>query len=469
MAEPSPKRTKTLEDVEQDAGDWSPSSWRGKPIKQQPVYSDEAAVRKCAETLRSLPPIVHPSEVDKLRELLAEVADGKRFILQGGDCAERFSDCSQQPIENKLKIILQMSLVLIWGAGVPLVRIGRIAGQYSKPRSANYEKTPEGEIFCYKGDSINGYEKEDRTHDPQRLVEAYFRSAATFNYVRALCGNNSGFASLHNPETWDLAFAPEGGEKRGEYEQIRSQIVQAMHFMQTCGLSNTKEDSVDFYSSHEGLVLEYEEALTRQIRGTSYNTAAHMLWIGDRTRGVEDAHVEYFRGITNPIGCKVGPSMTQEDLLGLLAKLDPNKEKGRLVLITRMGAKKVRELLPPIVRAVQESGHCVVWQCDPMHGNTTTAGSFKTRAFDDVLGELLQTFQVHRELGSWLGGVHFEMTGEDVTECTGGSIDLLSTELSRNYQTYCDPRLNYTQALEMAFLMAKHLLKAREPSTPNRG
>lgn len=416
-----------------------------------------------------MPPIVHPKEVDKLKDLLVEVAEGKRFVLQGGDCAERFEDCRLESIESKLKIILQMSLVLIWGAGVSLVRIGRIAGQYSKPRSANTEDTPNGKILCYKGDSINGYDKEDRAHDPQRLVQAYFHSAATWNYVRSLA--TSGFADLHHPETWDLGFIPAATEKREQYETIRSDIMQAMKFMDTCGMKNPEQTGVDFYSSHEGLVLDYETAMTHECNGQYYNTGAHMLWIGDRTRAVTDAHVEYFRGISNPIGVKVGPTMKLDELVELISILNPDKEPGRLILITRFGSKKVKDLLPPIIRAVQDAGFTkVVWQCDPMHGNTTTSASgHKTRAFDSVLEELLETFRVHRELGSWLGGVHFEMTGEDVTECTGGALNISSEELSRNYQSYCDPRLNYTQSLEMAFQITRHLLKAREPMTPTRG
>jgi len=437
-------------------------SWRTRPIKQQPEYADPAEVKKCFDKISALPPIVHPAEVDKLKKLLGEVADRKRFILQGGDCAERFVDCSKCPLENKLKIILQMSLILIWGSGVPLVRIGRIAGQYSKPRSALHENTPTGKILCYKGDSINGYEAQDRAHDPGRLVEAYFHSAAALNYIRSLC--SSGFADLHEPSTWDLDFAG----TNPEYEEIRGRIVQAMKFMDACGVQNEEQGRVDFYSSHEGLVLEYEEAMTRQVGAKYYNTGAHMVWIGDRTRGVEDAHVEYFRGIENPMGIKVGPTMTHEGLVTLLDTINPSKEGGRIILITRLGAGKVEQLLPGFITAVKSAGHDrVVWQCDPMHGNTTTAeGGLKTRAFEDILAELLATFRVHRQMDSWLGGVHFEMTGEAVTECTGGATKLSSKELSQNYQSYCDPRMNYNQSLEMAFLIAQHLTKAREPTTP---
>jgi len=384
-----------------------------------------------------------------------------RLVLddgKGGDCAERFADCRPSLIENKLKILLQMSLVLIWGAGVPLVRIGRIAGQYMKPRSADMEidKASGQEVFSYKGDSINGFELPDREPDPNRLMDAYFHAASTLNYLRAL--TQGGFADLHKPETWDLSFATPNYQKRHEYEQIRARMVESLQFTESCGIAAQTSSNVEFFTSHEGLLLDYETALTRPCDEGFVNLGAHFLWIGDRTRALNEAHIEYFRGVLNPIGIKVGPSTVPEELIRLLQRVDPAKEVGRVVLITRFGAPNVKLMLPPIVKAVQASGHTVVWQCDPMHGNTTSAaGGFKTRAFENVLKELMSCFEVHSELGTWLGGVHFELSGEDVTECTGGTQNITESGLSTNYQSFCDPRLNYNQSLEMAMQITENL------------
>jgi len=442
---------------------WNPNSWRSYPIKQQPAYPNPDQVAKVCSDLSEMPPLVHPQEILKLKSLLRDVALGKRFILQGGDCAERFSDCRPLLIENKIKILLQMSVILIWGAGVPLVRIGRIAGQYMKPRSADMEtcKKTGKKVFSYKGDSINGYELEEREPDASRLMDAYFHSCSTLNYLRAL--TQGGFADLHTPETWDLSFATSDSEKRKAYEDIRRRIVESIRFTEACGMHGEASNNVDFYTSHEGLVLDYETAMTRHCDEGWFNLGAHFVWIGDRTRALDEAHVEYFRGIVNPIGIKVGPSTVPHELLRLLDRINPDYEIGRVVLITRFGASKVRELLPPIVKAVSASKHVVIWQCDPMHGNTTSAPSgLKTRAFEDVLGELVGCFEVHTTLGTWLGGVHFELSGEDVTECTGGTSGPSEDNLSRNYQSFCDPRLNYQQSLEMAMQITEHLARARD-------
>jgi len=441
---------------------WTPDSWRTFPIKQQPKYASATKLAEVCAKLSQMPPLVHESEVLRLRELMKDVAEGRRFILQGGDCAERFSDCRPSLIENKLKILLQMSMVLMWGAGVPLVRIGRIAGQYMKPRSADMEtdKATGEKVFSYKGDSINGYPLPEREPDPARLMEAYFHAASTLNYLRAL--TQGGFADLHKPESWDLSFATADYKKRHEYEEIRARIVEALNFTEACGMRTQASGNVEFFTSHEGLLLDYETALTRPVGSTPeggyVNLGAHFVWIGDRTRAIDEAHIEYFRGIKNPVGVKVGPTTDPAELLLLLERLDPAHEPGKVVLITRFGATKVRQMLPPIVRAVMGTKHVVVWQCDPMHGNTTTAeGGLKTRAFTDVLGELMACFEVHAELGTWLGGVHFELCGEDVTECTGGTQNITESGLSSNYQSFCDPRLNYTQSLEMAMQITENL------------
>lgn len=447
--------------------EWSPYSWVGKPIKQQPSYSDKEAADKAKAKIRGLPPLVHPTEVDSLKRQLKEVARGERFLLQGGDCAERFVDCAQLTIEAKLKIILQMSLVLVWGAKIPTVRIGRVAGQYGKPRSSPTEKVTtlddDGEeqqavIPSYKGDNINGFEAtaEERRHNPERLVQAYFHSAATLNYIRALI--KGGYADLHQARHWDLGYVV-NLERRKEYSDIAARIRDSLDFMDACGAGNSSAiGTVDYFTSHEGLVLDYEAGLTREYNGRHYNTSAHYVWIGDRTRQLDGAHIEYFRGIANPIGIKVGPTMKPDEIVPLVRAVSPDNEPGRVTLITRMGAKRVAELLPPIVRAVREANLEVVWVCDPMHGNThTTDGGIKTRHYDAILEEVMATFRLHIELGTHLGGVHFELTGENVTECIGGPEELGDDDLSTNYTSYCDPRLNYAQSMEMSFIVAKLL------------
>ncbi|MCO4744875.1 MAG: 3-deoxy-7-phosphoheptulonate synthase [Proteobacteria bacterium] len=439
---------------------WALDSWRGLPIRQQPNYDDPAAVEAALAQVRALPPLVHAGEVDHLRAQLARVAAGEAFLLQGGDCAERFVDCARAPIEAKLKILLQMSLVLTWGARIPVVRVARMAGQYAKPRSRDTEVVEGyGEIACYRGDHVNGHHPSERRPDPKRLVDAYFHSAATMNYARALL--DGGFADLQEADHWDLGFVRHA-ERRAAYEDMSARILDALDFMRVTGVEDPALHSVDLWSSHEGLLLPWEEAQTFEMNGRAYNLGAHFLWIGDRTRQVDGAHVEYFRGIANPIGVKCGPTMATDELLRLLDALDPDHEAGRITLITRYGAENAAKMLPAHVRAVQSSGRKVVWSSDPMHGNTTSAATgVKTRNFDRILSELRTVFEVHESEGTHLGGVHFELTGADVTECTGGPQELGEHDLATAYETFCDPRLNYAQSLEMAFLIARRLQGTR--------
>lgn len=436
---------------------WSPSSWRSRTIRQQPSYADPSHVERVLEQVRALPPLVHHGEVLSLRRQLAEAGQGKRFLLQGGDCAERFQDLRADAIQNKLKVLLQMSLVLTWGAQIPVVRVGRIAGQYAKPRSRGTETLDDGSVVpSYRGDHVNGHSTDAREPDPQRMLQASLNSAATLNYVRALI--DGGFADLRSPGHWDLGFV-RSSARREAYEGLVDRIMEALRFLEAVGADpDDALHRVDFFTSHEGLLLAYEEAQTAKVGDRWFNLGAHMLWIGDRTRHLDHAHIEYFRGISNPIGVKVGPTMKPGELVELCHVLNPNDELGRLTLITRYGRDKVADLLPVHIRAVQESGAAVVWSCDPMHGNTrSTEFGLKTRSVDAVLGELEQVFDIHKAQGTILGGVHLELTGEDVTECTGGPQELQDGELSRSYQTFCDPRLNYAQSLEAAFRMVEHL------------
>lgn len=436
---------------------WSPDSWRGRPIQQQPTYRDPRALRDAVDRVRALPPLVHAGEVEALRQLLAEAGEGRRFVLQGGDCAERFQDCVSQAIENKLKILLQMSVVLTWGARTPVVRVARMAGQFAKPRSSDTELLDGVEVPVYRGDHVNGLEAHERQPDPERMVRAYFHSAATLNYVRALL--DGGFADLHHPEGWDLGFVRDTGH-RAEYQQMLDHISDAIRFMESSvGLrSNNALRTVDLYTSHEGLLLDYEEALTRKVDGRWYNLGAHFLWIGHRTRQLDGAHVAYCSGIANPVGVKVGPGSEPDELVELLHRLNPENVPGKVTLISRFGRGKLAGELPALVRAVRRSGRHAVWSCDPMHGNThKAANGYKTRSAEDIFGELIEAFDAHRAAGGRLGGVHFELTGEDVTECIGGPQALSVDDLARCYETGCDPRLNYAQSLEVAFLIARHL------------
>jgi len=440
---------------------WAPDSWRVLPIHQQPKYEDPVAVDQALSLVRALPPLVHPGEVGTLRRRLAAAARGEHFLLQGGDCAERFQDCSRTAIESKLKILLQMGLVLTWGARMPVVRVGRIAGQYAKPRSSPTEMVDGVEYPSYRGDHVNTHDLSSRAPDPNRLVSAYFHSATTLNYVRALL--DGGFADLHRPQDWDLGFIRQP-ERRADYEEMKERIVRALEFMEAVGVQGGSTlQTVELYSSHEGLLLAYEEAQTERVDGHWYNLGAHFLWIGDRTRQIDGGHVEYFRGIANPLGIKCGPTLAPEELAKLIEVLDPDRTPGRITLITRYGADRIADLLPGHIEAVRRTGRQPLWACDPMHGNTTKTGTgFKTRAFDRILAELRQAFEIHEALGGRLGGVHFELTGDDVTECVGGPQEISEGDLGRSYETFCDPRLNYAQSMEMAFLIAQRLERRRK-------
>lgn len=449
--------------------DWWPSSWRSKPIKQDVTYDSPSALKASLTKLEGLPPIVTPTEIIKLKNSLRDAALGKAFLLQGGDCAELFSYCSEEPIDSKIKLLLQMSLVLIWGANKPVVRIARMAGQFAKPRSSPTEVVNGKEIPSFRGDILNSFDPADRTPNPERLVSAYFHSATTLNYVRAQLA--SGIADLHNPLDWGLGHVRDKA-LQARYQRIVASISDSLRFMRTVGADTAGQlQTVDLFTSHEGLLLEYEQCLTRRLRHPAnyvsppasadgkgwYNTSAHFLWIGDRTRQLDGAHVEYFRGLENPIGIKVGPSMKGDELVTLLDIVNPRKEVGKVTLITRYGEDKVEKMLGPHIEAVKGSGHMVVWQCDPMHGNTrSTPTGIKTRHFSSIFSELSSALKIHKQHGSFLGGVHLELTGDAVTECVGGSEGLVEEDLSLNYTTYCDPRLNEKQALELAFLVAGH-------------
>ena len=439
---------------------WSPTSWQQKEASQQAAYPDEAALQAALQELRSLPPLVTSWEIDALKGQLAEAAYGKRFLLQGGDCAEDFSECNAQVIANRLRILLQMSLVLVYGLKTRVVRVGRFAGQYAKPRSNDTETQGGVTLPTYRGDIVNGlpFTLEDRTPDPERLLRAYSRSALTLNYVRALAGG--GFADLHHPEFWELGFV-EHSPLHSEYRGFVDAMTEAVGFIETLSESHLSElEQVQFFTSHEALHLHFEEALTRDVwyGDQTYNLSAHLPWIGMRTAHVEGAHVEYMRGIANPIGIKLGPAMTAPWLLDLLNVLDPDDEPGRITLITRFGADQIGDCLPPLIETVQASGRTVLWCSDPMHGNTeSTPSGYKTRRFENILAELEQAFDIHAAMGSRLGGVHFELTGENVTECTGGAGGLAEADLKRAYKSQVDPRLNAEQGLEMALrIVGKH-------------
>ncbi|MBC8326543.1 MAG: 3-deoxy-7-phosphoheptulonate synthase class II [Verrucomicrobia subdivision 3 bacterium] len=450
---------------------WTPASWRAQPIQQQPPWPNAGALQAALDEVRALPPLVNHGEVDALRAHLAEAARGKAFLLQGGDCAERFADCTKSAIEAKLKILLQMSLVLTWGARIPIIRVGRMAGQFAKPRSSDTETVDGIEMPSYRGDNVNAITPDlaARRPDPKRLVKAYHLSAATLNYARALV--DGGFADLHHPQHWDLGFV-RSQSHRAEYEDMVERIRDAIDFLESTGVRGTGAlRTVELFSSHEGLLLDYEEALTEKVGDRHYNLGAHFLWIGDRTRNLGDAHLEYFRGIENPIGIKVGKQMQPNELVEIINAVEPANRPGRITLISRIGAADVREALPPLIAAVREAGQKVAWSCDPMHGNTTTTESgLKTRDYDCILAELEAAFELHAADGGQLAGVHFELTGEDVTECTGGPQELSEADLSRSYETYCDPRLNYAQSLELALRIAQRLQSRRTAgtATPNR-
>ena len=436
---------------------WHPSSWQSKQAQQQATYPDQAALDRVVGDLARLPPLVVSWEIEALKDQIAAAQRGERFLLQGGDCAETFEDCESDKIAKKLKILLQMSLVLVYGLKKPVIRVGRMAGQYAKPRSADTETRDGVTLPSYRGANINrpGFTAEDRVPDPELLLRGYERAALTLNFVRSLI--DGGFADLHHPEYWDLDFVRHSPSKEA-YEKVVQSISESLDFFEaTSGRRIHEASSNSFYASHEGLHLLYEQAQTRYIPRSQrwYNLSTHMPWIGMRTAALDGAHVEFFRGISNPMGIKVGPSMSAEWVQGLITTLNPNNEPGRIVLIHRMGVKDIEKRLPPLIQAVRATGSPVLWICDPMHGNTETATSgLKTRRFENIVSELEAAFRIHRELGSWLGGVHFELTGEDVTECTGGARGLTDADLARAYKSQVDPRLNYEQALELAMRIA---------------
>jgi 3-deoxy-7-phosphoheptulonate synthase len=439
---------------------WTPDSWRNKPIQQVPAYEDLEALRGVEQQLAGFPPLVFAGEARKLKRALGQVAKGEAFLLQGGDCAESFAEHSADNIRDFFRVFLQMAVVLTFAGSCPVVKVGRVAGQFAKPRSAPTEVIDGVELPSYRGDIINDIEFEaaGRNPDPRRQLMAYRQSAATLNLIRAFA--TGGYANLENAHRWMLGFIKDTPQS-SRYKELAEQLTQTLDFMRAIGINPEQHQEMritDFYTSHEALLLGYEQAMTRvdSTSGDYYATSGHMLWIGDRTRQPDHAHVEYMRGIHNPIGIKCGPSLTPDGLLQLLEALDPKNEAGRITLICRFGADKVFDHLPTLIRAVKREGRNVVWSCDPMHGNTIKAGSgYKTRPFDQIMQEVRNFFAVHQAEGTHAGGIHLEMTGKNVTECTGGARALTDADLSDRYHTYCDPRLNAEQALEIAFLVAE--------------
>jgi 3-deoxy-7-phosphoheptulonate synthase len=446
------------------APDWSPSSWQSRPAAQQPKYPDQAALQEALACVKRLPPIVMSSEVHELRRQLAEVARGERFLIQGGDCSERFEECTARRIYSKVRLFLQMSLVLLDASKMKLLRIGRMAGQYAKPRSSLIETRDGVMLPAYQGDIINrpGFTEEERTPNPRHLIDGHHHSAATLNFIRGLTAGD--FANFTAAEYWNLDFA-ERSPNAAMYHTIAARIGDSLRFMEAAtGGSMRRLTRLEFFTSHEGLHLPYEEANTMipVARPGWHNLGAHFLWIGDRTRALDGAHVEYFRGIENPIGVKIGNTIRPDELVELVRVLNPANEAGKLTLIHRFGARRIDASLPPLVEAITRAGAQVVWACDPMHGNTTTTASgIKTRSFDDILDEVRKAFELHHRLGTFLGGVHFEMTGEDVTECTGGARALTDEDLKHAYASLVDPRLNYEQTIEMAFQVGEVMQKWR--------
>jgi 3-deoxy-7-phosphoheptulonate synthase len=446
---------------------WSPSSWRDKPILQQPTYPNKEELNKVLNELKNYPPLVFAGEARSLKNQLANVANGKGFLLQGGDCAESFSEFHADNIKDSFKAMMQMAVVMTYAGGLPVVKVGRMAGQFAKPRSSDTETIEDVTLASYRGDIINGSEfsQKARVPDPQRMIKAYNQASATQNLLRAFA--SGGLADLHQVHKWTKDFAHQSAVSE-KYETLANEIGKSLKFMEACGVTSKTYRTLretDFYTSHEALLLPYEEAFTRQDSITQewYDTSAHMLWIGDRTRQLDGAHVEYLRGVKNPIGVKAGPSMDPEDLVRLCQTLNPENEAGRLNVIVRMGAGKVGDGLPALIRAVEKEGMKVVWSCDPMHGNTIkSSNNYKTRPVDSILTEMKEFFQVHRAEGTFGGGVHLEMTGKNVTECIGGSFTVTEEDLSSRYHTHCDPRLNADQSLELAFLIADSLKEAKK-------
>lgn len=437
---------------------WNKDSWRSLPIKQQPIYSNLDELKNTEIRLATLPPLVFAGEVRSLKKELASASLGKSFLLQGGDCAESFANYRADNIKNMFKVILQMSAVLTFAGSFPIVKVGRIAGQFAKPRSSDFEEINGVKLPSYRGDIVNDLEftKEAREPKPEKLIQAYYQSATTLNLLRAFA--RGGLANLHEIHKWNLGFA-KAAEIETKFSNLVSEITRALDFMEACGIDPEAQaiNETRFYTSHEALLLPYEEALTRidSTSGDWYDCSAHMLWIGERTRGLNEAHVNFLSGVKNPVGVKVGPTATPDEVLGLCEKLNPENEAGRLNLIVRMGADKIDSNLPKLLRAVKSEGKIVLWSSDPMHGNTfKTTNNYKTRAFDKILKEVKSFFEIHKSEGTYPGGIHLEMSGDDVTECTGGFFNVKEETLAKRYETQCDPRLNANQALELAFLVA---------------
>lgn len=451
---------------------WTPNSWREKPAKQLPDYPDDAALKAVETELKSLPPLVFAGEARHLQEALGEVCEGRAFLLQGGDCAESFAEFNALKIRDTFRVILQMAVVLTYAGSLPVVKLGRIAGQFAKPRSSDTETQDGITLPSYRGDNVNAlaFDAESRIPDPRRMIRAYHMAASTLNLLRAFA--SGGYADLNRVHGWNLDFIKDSpfGER---YEDLASRIDDALRFMKACGITSDRFSELsqtDFYTSHEALLLPFEEALTRNdsTSGDWYDTSAHFLWVGARTHQEDHAQIEFVKGIKNPLGLKCGPGLEADELLRLIDILNPDNIPGRLTLISRMGHEQVEEKLSPLVQAVQKEGRKVVWSCDPMHGNTIKSSSgYKTRNFDHILQEVKGFFAVHKAEGTHPGGVHFEMTGQDVTECVGGAQEISDSDLSSRYHTHCDPRLNANQALELAFLIADELKSARNDSEPD--
>ncbi|MBT5072711.1 MAG: 3-deoxy-7-phosphoheptulonate synthase class II [Kordiimonadaceae bacterium] len=445
---------------------WSPDSWRSMPIRQVPTYPDEAKLTATEAELRDLPPLVFAGEARRLKKQLGDVASGKAFLLQGGDCAESFAEFHADKIRDTFRVLLQMSVALTFAAACPIVKVGRMAGQYAKPRSSDMETKGDISLPSYRGDIINGisFDEKSRIPDPKRMLKGYAQASSTLNLLRAFA--QGGYANLKKVHQWNLDFVG-GGEAVEKYQDMAQRIDEALAFMEACGIDPNSQAlyGTDFYVSHEALLLRYEEAMTRvdSTTGEWYDTSGHMLWIGDRTRILGEAHVEFLRGIGNPIGLKVGPTTDLDELIKIIDEINPDDEAGRITLICRMGAGIIEDKLPAVIKRVTEEGRKVVWSSDPMHGNTISASNgFKTRPFDDVLAEIRRFFRIHRSMGTYAGGVHFEMTGQDVTECTGGAEAITDEKLADRYRTHCDPRLNASQSLELAFLIAEGLKEERD-------
>ena len=449
---------------------WTPDSWRAKPIEQAPVYPDLTALSDVERQLAGFPPLVFAGEARKLKKALAKVQAGESFLLQGGDCAESFAEHSADNIRDFFRVFLQMAVVMTFAAASPIVKVGRVAGQFAKPRTNPTEKIDGVELPIYRGDIVNDtdFTAESRIPDPRRQIEAYRQSAATLNLIRAFA--TGGYASLENAHRWMLGFVDNSPQSH-RYQELADRITETLSFMKAIGLDSEAHQELrqtDFFTSHEALLLGYEQSLTRidSTSGDPYATSGHMLWIGDRTRQLDHAHVEYCRGVKNPVGLKCGPSLKPDELLRLIDVLSPDNEPGRLTLICRFGSEKIFDHLPALIRAVEREGRKVVWSCDPMHGNTISASGYKTRPFERIISEIRSFFAIHQAEGTYAGGVHLEMTGKNVTECTGGARQILETDLRDRYHTHCDPRLNAEQAIEVAFLVSELLKGERDKTHP---